>query len=90
MEPAEGQYDFDWLERAINAAAKHHIISVVGTPTAAPPAWLTQKHPETLRIDEDGRAAHGNREHNPPIPTIANTGAGSPNRWPNASATIPT
>ncbi len=64
MEPSEGHYDFDWLERAINLAAKHHIVSVVGTPTAGPPAWLTQEHPETLRIDENGhRAVHGNRAH---------------------------
>jgi beta-galactosidase len=63
MEPSEGQYDLDWLERAINAAAKHGIYTVVGTPTAAPPAWLTQKYPETLRVDEDGkRAEHGNRQ----------------------------
>ena len=45
MEPSEGRYDFDWLERAIALAAKHHIDSVVGTPTGGPPAWLTQKHP---------------------------------------------
>jgi beta-galactosidase len=64
MEPSEGHYDFDWLERAINLAAKHHIDSVVGTPTGGPPAWLTQKHPETLRIDEnEHRAVHGNRAH---------------------------
>ena len=64
MEPSEGRYDFDWLERAIALAAKHHIDSVVGTPTGGPPAWLTQKHPETLRIDENGRrAVHGNRAH---------------------------
>ena len=64
MEPSEGHYDFDWLERAIALAAKHHIDSVVGTPTGGPPAWLTQKHPETLRIDENGRrAVHGNRAH---------------------------
>ena len=63
MEPNEGQYDLDWLDRAIAAAAKHGIYSVVGTPTAAPPAWLTQKYPETLREDENGhRAEHGNRE----------------------------
>ena len=63
MEPSEGQYDLDWLDRAIAAAAKHGIYSVVGTPTAAPPAWLTQKYPETLREDENGRhAEHGNRE----------------------------
>ena len=36
-------------------AAKHHIAVVIGTPTAAPPAWLTQKYPETLRINDDGR-----------------------------------
>jgi beta-galactosidase len=63
MEPSEGQYDLDWLDRAIAAAAKHGIYSVVGTPTAAPPAWLTQKYPETLRVDEEGhRAEHGNRQ----------------------------
>ena len=38
MEPEEGRYDFDWLDRAIAAAAKHNIYTVVGTPTAAPPA----------------------------------------------------
>jgi beta-galactosidase len=63
MEPTEGQYDFDWLERAIALAAKHHIAVVLGTPTAAPPAWLTEKYPETLRVDENGkRDEHGNRQ----------------------------
>ncbi|HKV24756.1 MAG TPA: beta-galactosidase [Candidatus Acidoferrum sp.] len=63
MEPEEGQYDFGWLERAIQEAAKHGIYTVIGTPTAAPPAWLTEKYPETLRIYEDGRRAeHGNRQ----------------------------
>jgi len=45
MEPSEGHYDFEWLDRAIALAAKHHIVSVLGTPTATPPAWLTLKHP---------------------------------------------
>jgi beta-galactosidase len=64
MEPAEGHYDFDWLDRAISLAAKHNIVSVLGTPTGGPPAWLTQKHPETLRIEESGRrSVHGNRAH---------------------------
>jgi len=64
MEPSEGHYDFDWLERAITLAAKHHIVSVLGTPTATPPAWLTQKYPDTLRVEPDGqRVTHGNRAH---------------------------
>ncbi len=63
MEPAEGDYQFDWLEHAIDEAGQHGIYTVLGTPTAAPPAWLTQKYPETLRVDEDGhRAEHGNRQ----------------------------
>jgi beta-galactosidase len=63
MEPTEGHYDFDWLERAVRMAEKHHIQVVMGTPTAAPPAWLTQKYPETLRTMEDGRKdQHGNRQ----------------------------
>jgi beta-galactosidase len=64
MEPSEGKFDFDWLERAIDKAAQHHVAIVLGTPTAAPPAWLTQKYPDTLRIEADGRrAVHGNRQH---------------------------
>ncbi len=63
MEPSEGDYQFDWLERAIDEAGKRGIYTVLGTPTAAPPAWLTQKYPETLRTEEDGRKAeHGNRQ----------------------------
>ncbi len=62
MEPAEGQYNFAWLDRAIALAAKHHICVVLGTPTAAPPDWLTTKYPQTLRVEADGRRAeHGNR-----------------------------
>ncbi|HEY4930544.1 MAG TPA: beta-galactosidase [Terriglobales bacterium] len=63
MEPTEGHYDLDWLDHAITAAAKHGIVTVIGTPSAAPPAWLTQKYPETLRTMEDGRKdQHGNRQ----------------------------
>jgi beta-galactosidase len=63
MEPSEGHYNFEWLDRAIALAAKHHICVVLGTPTAAPPAWLTTKYPDTLRVDENGvRDEHGNRQ----------------------------
>jgi beta-galactosidase len=62
MEPQEGRYDLNWLERAVRLAEKHHIAVVLGTPTDAPPAWLTSKYPETLRVDATGRRAeHGGR-----------------------------
>lgn len=61
-EPAEGHYDLDWLERAIRLAEKYQIAVVLGTPTDAPPAWLTTKYPETLRVSADGRRdEHGAR-----------------------------
>ena len=62
MEPQEGQFDLDWLDRSISLAAKHNISVVLGTPAAAPPAWLTQKYPDTLKTESGGRkATHGGR-----------------------------
>jgi beta-galactosidase len=62
MEPEEGHYTLDWLDRAIAAAARHHVVIVLGTPTDAPPAWLTSKYPETLRVDDTGQQMqHGSR-----------------------------
>jgi beta-galactosidase len=64
LEPAEGEFDFDWLDRAISQFASAGIVSVLGTPTAAPPAWLVQQHPEVLAVDESGRRVQfGNRCH---------------------------
>jgi len=62
LEPSQGHYDLAWLERAVRLAEKHHIEVVIGTPTDAPPAWLTAAHPEALRVDSSGRRAeHGSR-----------------------------
>jgi len=62
MEPREGEFELDWIEKAIDQAARHGMVTVLGTPTDAPPAWLTQKYPDTLRVDADGhRARHGAR-----------------------------
>lgn len=64
MEPSEGHYDLDWIDRAITGASKHAIYTVLGSPTPTPPAWMTQKYPEILRMNENGRLAeHGNRQH---------------------------
>ncbi len=64
FEPAEGEFHFDWLDRAIDLLARNSIATVLGTPTAAPPAWLTQKYANTLAVDEHGqRYEHGRRCH---------------------------
>ncbi len=64
IEPEEDDFHFKWLDRAIDLLAAEGISSVLGTPTAAPPAWLTQKNPKTLAVDEHGRRKiHGRRIH---------------------------
>jgi len=64
FEPVEGVFHFDWLDRAIDLLTGHNIQTVLGTPTAAPPAWLTQRYPDTLAVNEDGtRREHGKRCH---------------------------
>lgn len=64
MEPAQGRYAWSWLDQAIDTLAGAGLQVVLGTPTATPPAWLTQAHPDVLRVDADGtRRAHGSRRH---------------------------
>src|ERR1041385_6664313 len=57
-EREEGKYDFDWLKRVMDIMTEHEIKVVLATPTAAPPLWLAQKHPEILPLDEHGSAKH--------------------------------
>jgi beta-galactosidase len=64
MQPAAGRFNFAWLEHAINLLAAEGIATVLGTPTAAPPAWLVQQYPDLLAVDESGRRVQfGNRCH---------------------------
>lgn len=71
MEPREGKFDFDWLDRAIEILYRHNISIVLGTPTASPPAWLVQQYPDILRVREDGLRVHfGSRRINCPCHPI--------------------
>lgn len=64
IEPEEGVFDFEWLDRAVDIAAKHNLKVIMCTPTATPPVWLVRKHPEILLQDESGRRLdHGARQH---------------------------
>jgi len=54
FEPVEGRYEFDWLDEVIERLGKSGVYTVVCTPTACPPAWLVEKHPEVLYKDNRG------------------------------------
>jgi beta-galactosidase len=64
LEPEEGVFDFAWLDRAIEIVSQRGIRVILGTPTAAPPAWLIQAYPEILPVNAGGqRASFGMRRH---------------------------
>jgi beta-galactosidase len=64
MEPSEGTYEWDWLDRAIESLANEGLKVVLCTPTATPPAWLIHAHPEILPWDANGRVRKfGSRRH---------------------------
>ena len=45
LEPEKGRFQFGWLDDAIALLARHGIRTVLGTPTAAPPAWIIAENP---------------------------------------------
>ena len=64
LEPREGEYDFDWLERVLDTLYANGIHVFLATPSGARPAWMSQKYPEVLRVSDQGiRNLHGER-HN--------------------------
>ena len=54
MEPAEGSFDFAWLHRSVEMLHKAGIGVILGTPSAAPPPWLTMKYPEVMEVNAAG------------------------------------
>ena len=63
LEPAEGVFDFGWLDRILDLLHEAGIGVDLATPSAAPPVWLHLAHPEMLPVDADGlRFTHGSRE----------------------------
>ncbi|HUX13294.1 MAG TPA: beta-galactosidase [Spirochaetia bacterium] len=64
IESAPGRFDFRFFDEQIDALGAAGIRTILGTPTAAPPIWLSQLYPEVLRVDVEGRRmAHGSRQH---------------------------
>ena len=64
LEPAEGEFDFGWLDRVMDMLAENNSYAVLATPSGARPIWMAQKYPEVLRVRPDrGRNLFG-RRHN--------------------------
>ena len=64
LEPQEGVYTFEWMDRVIDRLYENGIYTVLATPSGARPVWMDEKYPEVRRVRPDGlRNIHGQR-HN--------------------------
>lgn len=52
LEPEEGVFDFDWLQKVIDKLYENGIRVILATPSGARPKWMSDKYPEVLRVDD--------------------------------------
>ncbi|MBI4890364.1 MAG: beta-galactosidase [Acidobacteria bacterium] len=63
-EPRDGQFEFAWMDRVLDAMQGAGIQVILGTPTYSIPPWLYRKHPEILVTRLDGtKATYGIRQN---------------------------
>ncbi|HEY4806042.1 MAG TPA: beta-galactosidase [Paraburkholderia sp.] len=64
IEPSPGEFNWGWLDRAIDTLGAAGLQVVMCTPTATPPKWLIDQHPDILPVGADGRVrGFGSRRH---------------------------
>jgi beta-galactosidase len=77
LEPKQGNFDFDWLDRIMDLLHGGGVRVDLATATASPPPWLSHAHPEMLPMLADGvRLSHGARQHYCPSSPIYRKAAG--------------
>lgn len=62
LEPAEGVFDFSYIDRVLEKTEKAGMLVIVGTPTYAVPAWLVRKDPDIMAETSEGREKYGHRQ----------------------------
>ncbi|EFL89239.1 beta-galactosidase [Ahrensia sp. R2A130] len=64
IEPSRDDFQFEWLDDAVEVLAKAGLNIVMGTPTATPPKWLVDEMPDMVAVDAQGNPRKfGSRRH---------------------------
>jgi beta-galactosidase len=64
IEPEHGSFEWDWLDQVIEILGQNGLKVVLGTPTATPPRWMIDRHPDIYAADENGNPRKfGSRRH---------------------------
>ena len=62
LEPEEGVYNFEWLDKILDILWENKIYVCLATSTAAQPEWMSKKYPEIMPVDNNGlKRTHGMR-----------------------------
>ncbi len=62
FEPREGEFHFDWMDRAVRLMNEHGIQVIMCTCSRTPPPWVFRKHPAIANVRADGHTnAYGQR-----------------------------
>jgi len=64
LEPEEGNFRLDWMDRVMDMLAENDAYAVLATPSGSKPAWMSRKYPEVCRVRADGRRARHSGRHN--------------------------
>ncbi len=63
LEPAEGRFEFGWLDRVLDLLHEGGVQVDLATATASVPAWFSHRYPHTKLVDESGgRRGFGARQ----------------------------
>lgn len=64
LEPKEGVFTFEWLDRVLDRFAEEGIYAWLATPSGARPTWMAAKYPEVLRVGANRVRNLYGRRHN--------------------------
>lgn len=64
LEPEEGKFDFSKLDKVVEELGNANFDIVMGTATAAMPAWMFKTYPDVARVDYQGRRHVFGQRHN--------------------------
>lgn len=63
LEPAEGRYDFGWLDSVLDLMHESGIRVDLANASASPPPWFSHKYPQSLPVNASGvRLGYGSRQ----------------------------
>ncbi|HEY0168049.1 MAG TPA: beta-galactosidase [Jatrophihabitans sp.] len=63
LEPAEGRYEFGWLDRVLELLHSNGIRVDLANASASPPPWFSHRYPQSLPVTAEGvRLSYGSRQ----------------------------